>query len=1309
MTTLILSAATQVGGAIGGTFFGPAGEALGNIAGRYAGRALNQRLFAKPTKRRTVYGAHLKDMNVQASTEGAPVPRVYGRARVSGQVIWATQFEELVSSSTSSSKPRGGGKGTKPPASKTTTVSYSYYANFAVALCEGEVAHLGRVWADGKLLDSTALTMRFYNGDEAQVPDPLIAAKQGAGCAPAYRGVAYVVFEHLALAPFGNRIPQLQFEIIRPVGALEDKIRAMTIIPGATEFGYDTVPVVRVLGVGHTVPENNHAPNAPTNFEASIEELLAICPNLERVSLVVPWFGDDMRAGDCTIRPKVENYIKQTSGAVWSVAGLGRGDAQLVSTSGGVSAYGGTPNDMSVIRCIQYLKALGLQVTLYPFVLMDIAAGNSLPDPYTGGTGQAAYPWRGRVTCSPAIGAGGTVDGTATAATQISAFFGTALASHFAVSGTNVSYSGPNEWSFRRHILHSAAIAKAAGGVDGFIIGSELIGLTRVRGTANSFPTVDGLKSLAGQVRALMGAGCKLTYAADWTEYGAYARSNGDVFFPLDALWADSNIDAVGIDFYAPLTDWRAGVAHLDAGIAQCASDPAYLQQNVAGGEAYDWYYVNDAARTSQTRTAITDGAYSKPWMFRQKDLKGWWSNAHYGRSAGVQNGSPTAWLAQSKPIWLVEIGCAAVDMGTNEPSAFPDGKSVDGHLPRGSVGMRDDHTQRRALEAFYEFYAVAGNNPTSSVYGGAMLDVGQMYPWAWDARPFPYFPSLQSEWADGDNWHTGHWLNGRLGGLPMDGLVTQVLADYGVDVEIDVARLQGFADGLAVDRPSSARDVLEGAAQLQQFRMAERADALAFYSRGQSAPVILPQGDVVAIKKQPMRVFVQGDARDVPTMVSVSCTDVTQDFGRVAVSARKSDADAGDVLHMETAMSLTQDRAEHLVNQRLGDLWNARAQVKCAVPLRYLALEPGDCVTFDDDATGQLYELQSVELSTMLNLEGQSLDMAVFAPSKRARAVTPAQVLPTGAGAEVWLFEVPAAAAGDGASGVTLAIAGFARPWQRLAIYRMIGDEAQFVGALEQAATMGNLSSALNATHVIWRRDVNASTSVALFGGALASITLMRLLSGGNAMALVDGVRGAEFLQFQNAILAAPNTYTLNTILRGQLGTDTQAATIWPAGTQCVMMDDAVLYLSIAPDDVEDVLTFKIGPADRAYDDASFVTKTVQLNGRYVKPIAPLHVEGVRASDGVHIQFKRRVRGGGDSWNVAEVPLEGVVERYTLEIMSGVIVKRSVTLTSPDYVYANADELTDFGAAQSSLSVRVAQVSSVYGAGDVSSQVINL
>ncbi len=215
------------------------------------------------------------------------------------------------------------------------TTEYSYFANVAVGLCEGEIAHVRRVWADGKELDLSTVVMRVHTGHTDQTADPLIIAKEGAANAPAYRGLAYVVFERLPVSRYGNRVPQLSFEVIRPVPGLAGMIRAVNLIPGSTEFGYDTTPVVRILSEGENASENRRQLTAATDFLASIDAMEALLPNLKTVNLVIGWFGDDLRAGDCLIRPCVDLASKATDGATWSVAGVLRPAAREVSQVNG--------------------------------------------------------------------------------------------------------------------------------------------------------------------------------------------------------------------------------------------------------------------------------------------------------------------------------------------------------------------------------------------------------------------------------------------------------------------------------------------------------------------------------------------------------------------------------------------------------------------------------------------------------------------------------------------------------------------------------------------------------------------------------------------------------------------------------------------------------------------------------------------------------------------------------------------------------------------------------------------------------------
>ena len=132
----------------------------------------------------------------------------------------------------------------------------------------------------------------------------------------------------------------------------------------------------------------------------------------------------------CQVRPAVEVAAKATSPRAWVVNGVERGAARVVSADAeGRPIYGGTPADFAVVQAIRELKARGLRVTFYPFILLDVPAGNDLPDPYSdhaAALGQPAFPWRGRITCSPAAGYAGSVDKTAAAGSQVAALFGEA-------------------------------------------------------------------------------------------------------------------------------------------------------------------------------------------------------------------------------------------------------------------------------------------------------------------------------------------------------------------------------------------------------------------------------------------------------------------------------------------------------------------------------------------------------------------------------------------------------------------------------------------------------------------------------------------------------------------------------------------------------------------------------------------------------------------------------------------------------------------------------------------------------------------
>ena len=1289
MATLVLSAAGSAAGSallpggislLGASLSGAAlGGAVGSLAGAYA----DQALFGGVVHRE---GPRLTELQVMASSEGAAIPRIYGRARLGGQVIWATQFREHASTQST-----GGGKG----GGSSSYTSYSYPVSFALGLCEGEVTRIGRVWADGELLTLGDYSWRLNAGGETQDPDPLIEAVEGEGNAPAYRGLAYLVFEDFPITSFGNRIPQINVEVFRSLSDVETLVRAVNVIPGAGEYAYDTVAQRNYVGEAASVPVNTHTSEGGTDFTVAMNQLQDFCPNVEAATLVVSWFGDVLRCGECSIAPRVEPGTKYIEPDAWSVAGLTRADARSVSLADGLPAYGGTPSDASVKRAIRDMKARGLAVSFYPFVMMDVPAGNTLPDPWTGAGAQPAYPWRGRITCDPAPGRAGTVDGTAGAETQVAAFFGTG--------------SG---WDYRRMVLHYARLCVEAGGVEAFLIGSELRGLTRVRGPGGTYPAVTALRALAAEVRAILGPGTKISYAADWSEYRGHQPGDapGDFIFHLDPLWADANIDFIGIDNYAPLTDWRNGTSHLDAQEGWGSIyDLDYLRSRIAGGEDFDWYYASDADRAGQIRTPITDGAYGKPWVWRAKDMKAWWESAHHDRPGGVESAGATAWVPQSKPIRFTELGCPAIDKGTNEPNVFVDPKSAESDVPHYSSGMRDDFIQRRFIEAQAGFWDPAHaafdetNNPVSSVYGGWMVEPGRMFFWAWDARPFPAFPARDDIWGDAANWERGHWLNGRMGAAALDALVSAILTDMDFEAG-DVRELTGVVEGYVLDRIMTARAALEPLMTAKFFGAAETEGQIRFRHFGATPSLSLAEGDLAATDEsgKPGVTRTRGQESELPQSAKLSFIDGGGEYAQAVAEARRVEMTSRAVASQSLPMVLTPSEAQSIAETWLRQQWMERERATLTLPPSLLALEPGDTVTLQTEEGGADYRLGSISDEGVRRAEAVASEASLYgavASAERVRNVAKAadrapvlgvfMDLPLITGEETpW---VPRAAFA-------------AEPWPgSVALWKEGPGGIALDGTTSRQATIGTTLDDLGpGAALAGRWDEGNSVTVKLASGALASAEKLAVLNGANRAALGSEAEGWEVIQFRAAELVAADTYRLSGLLRGLYGTERDRALA--AGARFVLLDGAVTETGLAESERGLERRWFWGPASLAYDDESYRSGTYAFEGVGLRPLSPAHVNAVRGDDGtIAVSWIRRTRINGDSWLGLDVPLGEEAELYEVDVLSGEggAVLRTLSVTAPRADYTSAMQATDFGgAAPSPLFVGIYQLSPAWGRG---------
>jgi hypothetical protein len=1198
---------------------------FGRRLGRMAGTAIGRHIAAEAAEARQGTDVAFLDLALQTSAYGKTIPLVYGTVRLAGNVIWALPIREETRYAGS-----GGGKGGGAPRSSSKTVSR--FATLAVALCEGKAARIERVWADDRLVDPARLAMRFYDGSETQAPDSVIEAAEGVGNAPAYRGLCYVVLEDIPLAEYGNRVPNFTFEVTcLPEGNgeglpdPEELITAVTLIPGAGEYVYDTVTQyhksVRAVdgtylqeGYRRPINQNNHG--GTTDAFAALDLLEATFPNLEWVSVVITWFGTSVDAGACEIWPGVEFAadIAVTEPDPWEVAGFSRGEARLVMQDAeGNPQYGGTPSDAGLVRFVDEIKARGYQVMAYPMMFMDVES----------------KPWRGRITGEPA---------------DVAGFF----------HGTR----GYNDF-----ILHYANLLE--GKVDAFVIGSELVGLTGIRETSDdSFPAVDELVALAGSVKAILGTGVVVTYAADWSEY--HHTEGG--FYHLDPLWASPAIDVVGIDAYFPLTDT------VEENIAAETIEDGWFS-----GEGYDWYYA-DEERTEQLPLAPE---------YAWKNIAWWHGNAHYN-----PGGAPTSWVPGSKPIWFTEYGFPSVDGASNQPNVFYDPNSIEGGLPRFSRGDVDFYAQRRALSA------------TESAWQGSAL-VTNRFVWTWDARPYPVWPDRADLWADAGLWAKGHWVQGKLGRARVGNVVADLFRRAGLSpAEADASGVTAYLEGMAISRKTEIGDVVGMLQRAYGFNVLEADGRVVAADVNTAASADVPKEEILETRAlTPSLREARGDAADAPSRLHLSYMDRARLYES---GARHAFSDGTEGTEASVRLPLVLDGASaRTLAERLLAEWRAqREERRFVLPLSYIGLTPGDTITLSSESGTETLALTEIAYDAHGRPEAlaSAFDPGLYAargrpageePENGMAAEAPAAVL-TGESAvyPLQLPLIPGVAEEEDA--VYLAVAGTEAGWPGAAVFVSKDGGAQYrrVGEARASAVVGKTATALAPSFRTATADEMQTLDVSLIGDhVLEGVSEEGWLAGENVVLI-----GQEILLFREAQALAPSRYRLSGLMRGAFGTEGEAGS-HPVGTDVVVPGGALVAVGTAGVPYGASLWVK-AVTFGTEEDAAPAYEIPALR-RPLRPYAPVHLSCQAEADGdLAFAWTRRTRQYGTWQDGADVPLSEAREAYRVLISNAAEdVLREEEVSSPSYLYTAAKQSED-GIVPGDYYMDVAQLSDEAGAG---------
>ncbi|WMT84626.1 glycoside hydrolase TIM-barrel-like domain-containing protein [Wolbachia endosymbiont of Listronotus oregonensis] len=751
-----------------------------------------------------------------------------------------------------------------------------------------------------------------------------------------------------------------------------------------------------------------------------------------------------MNIKDCKIYPAVEF---QDDSAIlpddWQVGSSTRDDAQLISKDdNGNPRYGGTVSDSALIRYIEELHSRGYKVMLYPMPLLDTKNKE----------------WRGRLSGTPG---------------DISDFF---------------------KNQYNKFIEHYASIAKQTK-VEGFIIGSEFVELTKIRDEKGNYPAVAELVKLAKQIKLDLGKEVTVTYAADWSEYHSY-----DGWYNMDELWSSQYIDVVGIDAYFPLTD---------------GPEPpfGYSAEDVMGGWSsgvgYDYFY--DYSKSEPEKVKYNDSRYA--W----KNIEKWWSETHIN-----PGGSKTKWQPKMKKIWFTEYGFPSMNGCTNEPNVFVDKGSIESKYPRYSNGEVSFLSQKIAIEG------------TLKKWQSSEM-VEKMFLWAWDARPFPYFPNLCDVWTDCHNWQTGHWIQGKLSQLNISDVLLDLLQKTGLKSnQFDTGGVKGLLSGYVINDQQPVRSIIKMLQSCYFFDVVEQGSKLKFVQKGRGVTTVMPIGETVFSNNSKLVNISQLDLNN-----KVNVVYFNRNFGYPIDVKYAELPKQGTAATVEIPLIMEEGEAQNIAEVLLYSSWQERNIYNFKLPIKYAWLAPSDVITILDGEKKHTVRIIKTKFESMsIQVSGVGYDSSIYKlsfPSTRSlmlKEYPPSHISKT----IVEMIYLPHVKG-------------------NIASFTLIGEERNWKGA--------TLFISYNDKDY---KPIASTNKQSTYGYVMESTDegLVIVLRFGKLLGIIDSnsaLIGKEIVKFQSTKLIDKNKYKLSNLIRGQEGTKEYEHT---GGEKFTLLDDSIISFEV-------------------------------------------------------------------------------------------------------------------------------------------------
>lgn len=503
-------------------------------------------------------------------------------------------------------------------------------------------------------------------------------------------------------------------------------------------------------------------------------------------------------------------------------------------------------------------------------------------------------------------------------------------------------------------------------------------------------------------------------------------------------------------------------------------------------------------------------------------------------------------------------------------------------------------------------------------------------------------------------------------------------------------------------------RSVIEPLQGAYPFDVVPSGYKIKFVPRGQAPVATIPWEDLAAANGDETGdslLYSREMDSQLPQRVTITALSSTREYGSSTQSSPgRTSTSAVNIEQRDIPLVLSDDEIAQMAEKLEMLRWLERDDYSGpSLPPIYLALEPSDVVLVKakfGDIELRLTEV-NYESDGRLTCKAKPNSAAIYT-SRAVGSPSPGPdgTVPLDGPSMALLLDIPLVdEAVQNSPGYVGVMTGFTDGWPGGVLVRSNDDGQTWtdIQAFVGKATVGTVATALPASNctVIDYRAV----SVLLVSGALESVTRDQMLSGMNYAAY--GVDGRwEIVRFMTAPLQADGTYLVSGFVRGERGTE-WATGLHQPGDYFVLLDDPDNAFIGAP--VEAIglsRLYRAVTSGASIDDSSDVT--FAYRGVNLECLSPVYARGTRdGSSNFTGTFTRRSRLSSSWWtNGVVAPVGETTESYEIDVMQGATVKRTISVTSSAWSYSAADQTSDFGSPQSSITFRLYQLSSVVGRG---------